>query len=473
MMRRRVQDRRGFGAGLLLAAAGMAWTSVHAAGWEFTPSVGVGVIYSDNITLAPRGSEESDWVLELTPGLDATYEGRSVDADISYRMSNYFYQDRSDLDQTFHRLAARSTAELVQESLFLDTGLAIRQQVVDPSVPIPTDSIAGSENLSDEYTAYISPRWTSALTENVRADVRYALGTVQYDDDALTDSVQHAVAGLVESTAQPDRLYWAARYSLTHVDFDERDDVRMQMATGELGWPVAPRTRLIVIGGVEDNDFDLADGRDAPDGGIWALGVRSQRGERFELEATAGERAFGSTFTLRWLQRGPRWHSEATYNEDYFTYAQTRLDIDPRSPEAILPGPGLGVAVGEVYLRERGQLSFGFESARTVTSLRVYDERRRYQTTLGEENLTGIDVGWNWTMRPRTTLRLAGGYQEIELLGTGSTDEVALVSASVEQLIGRNMVGSLLIRRVELDNDDLPIREYTENSVAARLIATF
>lgn len=450
----------------------LALPPLHAANWDLTPSVGVGLIRSDNIDLAPPGAEVSDTVLEVTPGIDARYEGRRADADVSYRMQSLTYQDDSDRNEIFHHLSARGTAELAEDSFFLDGGLAIRQQVVDPTAAVPTGTIAGAGNLTDEYTAYISPHWTIGLTDNVRADIRYALGTVRYDDDALDDSVQHALAAMVETAPQPDRLYWALRHRQARVDFDDADDVRIAQTTAEAGIPVTSATRLVLIGGWESNEFELADGSDAPDDTMWMAGIRSQRGTRFELEILAGERFFGDTYRLNWIQRGPRWQTRALYEEDFITYAETRLEIDPRSPESILPGPGLGTAVGEVYLRERGQIDFTFETARTRSTARIYDERRLYQSTDREETLKGFDAGWDWRIRERTTLRLSGGIQETQLVEIDSPDELTLLTIGVEQQLGRRVVGSLLVRRTEVTSD-IADREYRENSVAARLIATF
>lgn len=451
----------------LLATSG-AW----GAGWEITPSVSLGAIYSDNVTLAPSGAETSDLIYELAPGLDASFEGRRLDADISYRARSLFYQDRSDLDQTYHFLDARTKAELVPDSFFLDAGLGVRQQVIDPSIAIPSESFAGAENLSDEYTAFISPHWTGRLADNVRADLRYVLGTVRYEEDTLSDSDQQALAAMIERTPEAGTLYWAVRYRHSRVDFDEEDNVTLEQGTGELGIPVTGRTRLILIGGYERNNFRLADGSDAPDDSLWAVGVRSSRGERYEFEALVGERVFGSTYSLRWLQRAPRWRMETRYEEDFTTFAETRLSIDPESPESILPGPTLGTAVGDVYLRERAQAEFAFDWRRTTATARVYDERRKYQTREGQEDLRGVDFGVDWLFGPRTTVTLAAGVQENELLGIEGADRLTRYSIGFTHQLSRRVAGSMSAGRSERDSDD-EIREYTEHYIAARLIATF
>lgn len=442
------------------------------AGWELTPSVTLGTIYSDNVTLAPKGAETSDLILELAPALDARFEGRRLDADIRYRARSLFYRDRDDLDQTYHFLDARTNAELVQDTFFLDAGVGVRQQVIDPSVVIPGETLSGGENLSDEYTAFISPHWTGRVADNLQADVRYVLGAVRYDEGTLTDSDQHVLAALLERTPEAGTLYWALRYRQARVEFEDEDNVTLEQGTGELGIPVTGRTRLILIGGYERNNFLLADGSNAPDDSLWAVGLRSSRGERFEVEVLAGERVFGNTFSLRWVQRAPRWRMVALYDEDFVTYAETRLSIDPRSPESILPGPDLGRAASDVYLRERAQVDLAFDWRRTTASMRVYNERRDYQTREGEEEVRGVDFSIDWLFRPRTSFVLAAGVEETDILGADAEDRLTRLSAGVTQQLGRRTAGSLSLARSDRSSD-LAEREYTENAIIARLIATF
>lgn len=462
----------GLGLSAVALVASLLPATAISADWRFTPSVTLGLGYSDNINLSTPGTEVSDQVLELTPGIDATYDGPRFDADITYRLQALSYRDDSSRDETFNQLAGRATAWLVPDSFSLDALLSVRQQVIDTSAPIPTSTIAGTGNLTDENTAYLSPRWTFRVSENVQGDLRYAASRIDYDEASLSDSDQEALAAVIESTAQPERLYWAAKYRQSRIDFDTPEEIRFEQGTLEVGIPMTARTRFIVLIGDEKNTFRLSDGSDAPDDDFWLIGIRSQRAERYQIEVLAGERVFGNTASLRWTQMGRRWSTEAIYTEDYITYAETRLEIDPREPESILPGPGLGGVAPEVYLRERAQIGATLERPKITLRISVYDEDRRYQTTNNQESLKGVELGVNWRAGSLTTFVLSGGRQENQLAGTNATDQLKLVDLGIERRFGRRVLGSFYLRRADQTSSD-PAREYVENSATLSATMTF
>lgn len=446
--------------------------TVFAVDWVFTPSITLGLNYSDNINLATPGNETSDHVVQVTPAITATYQGPRFEADINYQVQALYFRDDSDLDSTYHRLAAEATGWLVPESFSLDGLMSVRQQVVDPTQPIPTSTISGGGNLTDERTAYLSPRWQIRFSDRVQADIRYAVSKTDYEDDSLEDNTRDAVAAALESTEQQDHLYWAAKYRKSEVDFDSQEDVSFEHTTLEVGIPIASRTRFVVLVGDEVNTFRLFNGDDAPDDSFWMAGIRSSRAGRYELELLAGDRVFGDTYSFRWVQQGRRWSTEALYSEDYVTYAETRLDIDPSAPESILPGTDLTGVTSEVYLRERAQLGATLERPKTTLRVSVYDEDRLYQTTNNQESLKGIELVLNWRAGALTTFSFSGGLQENELIGTNATDELKLYSLGVERRFGPRVVGGVSLRRTDQSSDD-PTREYVENVATISATATF
>lgn len=460
--------------GLLAFAllTGLAPSAAQSADWRITPSVTLGLGHSDNINLATPGNEVSDRVLEITPGIDASYDGPRFETDITYRLQALDYRDDSSLDETYHQLAGRATAWLVPDTFSLDALLSVRQQVIDTTAPIPTSNIAGSGNLTDENTAYLSPRWTFRVSERAQADLRYATSKIDYDDASLTDSTQEAIAAVVESTSQPSHLYWAAKYRQSRIDFDSQEEIRFEQGTLEVGIPVFARSRFIVLVGDEKNTFRLSDGSDAPDDSYWMVGLRSQHAERYQLEILAGERVFGNTASLRWMQQGRRWTTEALYTEDYITYAETRLEIDPQAPESILPGPGLGAVAPEVYLRERAQIGATLERPKTTFRVSVYDEDRSYQTSNNRESLKGMELSIIWRAGSLTTFTLSGGRQENQLAGTNATDELKRVNLGVERRFGRRVQGNFYLRRAD-QSSDVSAREYVENSATLSATLTF
>lgn len=456
--------------GLLIGL--LAASPAFSADWRISPSVTVGVSHSDNINLATPGNEVSDQVLQVTPGIVATYAGPRFEADIDYQIQALQYRDDSDLDEVYHHLDAEATGWLVPRSFSLDGLISVRQQIVDRTAPIPSSTFSGSENLTEETTAYLSPRWQIRVSDRVQADIRYAVSEIDYEESSLAESTQNAFAAVLESVEQPDRLYWAAKYRNSEVEFDGQGEISFEHATFELGIPVASHTRLILLVGDEENSFRLFNGDDAPDDSFWMAGIRSQRANRYELELLAGDRVFGDTYSFRWIQHGRQWSTEATYSEDYVTYADARLEIDPSEPESILPGTGLSGVASEVYLRERAQLGATLERPKTTFRIIAYDESRHYQTTDSLESLKGIELELNWRAGTRTTFTFRGGRQENELAGTNATDVLKQLSLGVERRLGRRVVGNLSVGRSDQTSDD-STREYVENTTTLSATMTF
>lgn len=461
-----------YGAVLVVTGGLVLFSPMASAELDVTPNLGLGITYSDNVTLSPQGQEQDDVVGEITPGIDLIYEGPNADADLRYRAQTYFYQNNEDYDQTYHHLLASGGVNLIGEMLDIDAGAAIRQQVIDPSVSIPPSNIEGAGNLTDQKSAYISPVWQSRIGGRADFSIRYAAGLVNYDEDTFNNSVQQGVAALLENVPESSWISWAVRFKQSNVDFEDGQKVEFKRTALELGIPVTSRIRFVALGGAEENSFDQAEGSDPPEGGFWAVGFRSQRSQRYEFEVLAGERFFGNTYRLRWLQTANRWTVQAEYDEDFVTFSQSALDIDPTAVEHVLPGPDFGRESAEVYLRERVQLVFNTTRSRNLWTLRLFDESRDYQESGDTEKLKGADAQWSWLFMPRTRLLVSGGYQENQLRGTTTTDELTRAGFGFERQLSRRIAGTLMFR-YSTQESDFSEREYIARSVGARLVASF
>src|SRR5450830_1196379 len=66
---------------------------VLAAEWRFTPELTLRETYSDNITLAPSGSEQSGFVTEIAPGFTITGKGRRSQLRATYQARSINYSN--------------------------------------------------------------------------------------------------------------------------------------------------------------------------------------------------------------------------------------------------------------------------------------------------------------------------------------------------------------------------------------------
>ncbi|ADJ28643.1 PEP-CTERM system associated protein [Nitrosococcus watsonii] len=105
--------------------------------WKFTPLLAGGEIYTDNVTLAPRGEEESDFITQITPGFFLRGTGSRLRLGANYFMQNLLFAKDSDRNTTFHRFLGSARAELAEDHLFFDLRASVFQALVSPTGATP------------------------------------------------------------------------------------------------------------------------------------------------------------------------------------------------------------------------------------------------------------------------------------------------------------------------------------------------
>jgi hypothetical protein len=438
--------------------------------WEITPGIGLGVVYSDNVFLDPDDLAREDTVTEVIPGIAISYAGPRVDLNLDYRMLNYFYAEDSDLDNTYHQLDSNATAELVREAVFLDAGAVVRQQIIDPAGPIGGTPAIGSSNITDEATYFLSPYWRSMIGGDTEWQLRYTEARLDYDDPTLADSDHQSAAASLDSQDPGRRLSWGLSYSGTRTDYETGERIELQRAFAELGLRVTRVTRLVALGGYEENDFDTNE-PDPPEGSFWAVGLRSQRDGRYEVEALAGERFFGETYRFSWVQRARRWDLELAYSEDFTTSAGSSLQSDPAAQPS-LPGQSVGTLSSEVFLSRLGSGTLTFGTARTQVSISGFDEKREFQASDNEERVRGVDLGLRWQLQPRTGLSANLAGRDNTLVGETVPDRIRSATIGLDYRLSPRVVASVEGRYTDRASD-VVARDYRERGASLRLTAEF
>ncbi|MDX1666715.1 MAG: hypothetical protein R3350_05785, partial [Saprospiraceae bacterium] len=74
----------------ILLTATCSWAQI-----EIHPRIFVEEKYTDNLFLDAE-DEEEDWVTTVSPGIELTYDSRSVDLEVDYSLRYIFYKDNSD-----------------------------------------------------------------------------------------------------------------------------------------------------------------------------------------------------------------------------------------------------------------------------------------------------------------------------------------------------------------------------------------
>jgi uncharacterized protein (PEP-CTERM system associated) len=153
----------------------------------------------------------------------------------------------------------------------------------------------------------------------------------------------------------------------------------------------------------------------------------------------------------------------------------TGLFNDPPQPGDLLfrepVGPVLSIT-DEVFERKRASGTFGMKTGKTGLRLTVFDERRRFLTSLTEEETKGLSGSLNRRLAPQTNGILSGSYRRITGNAIGSDTEFMYVQVEVTRQMSRKINGSASYRFTIQDSED-DDRNYNENRIVVRLIAVF
>ena len=94
----------------MLASAGAFTAAGATAETRVEPRIGVGGVYVSNVTLAPSGQEDDDWVAELKPGISIVHESSLFKLDLDYDLQALFYADNGDYDDQFSNFLGSGVA---------------------------------------------------------------------------------------------------------------------------------------------------------------------------------------------------------------------------------------------------------------------------------------------------------------------------------------------------------------------------
>ena len=443
---------------------------------EVKPTLDAYLHYNDNVTLAPPGMEQSSIITEIKPGLIIEEDGRRFDALVNYDVQLlHFAGDVSD-DKVYHQLNADTTTTLVPELFYLDARATYNQQFIDPLGAISLDNLSLSDNIADVSTYTISPYVRQRYGVTATGEYRIGYQNLTYHGDetiSQSDTQIKTALATIESGPRFDDLTWRLFYSYRNVKPDNNLDTTFQLSYISLSHRVSPKLRLIGDFGYEDNYYARVDTSEVPSGAYWAAGFGWNPSIRTVMEAKFGERYFGNTASFIFNHRTRRTTWQLEYLEDILTTAQLQVDYqDPQDPSLPpLPNPILSQTV-QVILLERFTFVFTGTTAKTVTSLRMYNDFRTYQEDNEEEEVLGSILDWRWNFQARTSMVLNAQWYQQKYTNMDRVDKTSRANLSLERRIFRSMTGVISYGWLNRGSTDEAV-QYDRNLISIGIQAEF
>lgn len=283
----------------------------------YSLSVSPQLTYSDNVTLAPEGSESEDGLasVEFTGGL--LIDRVNFTGIVNGRLEVGSYLDpASENGQELYdqfivdqNIRSAATAEFVDNLLYLDLAASTERRALDERSQFSQQSIAANERQATSYSYSVSPYLRTEFSNRSTVAARYRFIDVKIDDEDaaqgvdnfLNDSQSQEVVAEYTSGRLLDRLSFSLRaYAaqtqeqgsdvLPEVDFDQN------AYSGSVRYPLS--RKLSAVGTIGYDDIDTnnnpAFDDDELSGVFWKAGLLATPGRRTRAQLEVGER-YGGT----------------------------------------------------------------------------------------------------------------------------------------------------------------------------------
>jgi uncharacterized protein (PEP-CTERM system associated) len=401
-------------------------------GWTFMPYLSIGETYTDNVSLAPPGFEQGDFVTELSPGLSFSRQARRYNVDVDYLLQNFIYAEDGSRNANFNVFRGIAQAELLRDQLFLDVNADSAPRNVLNNRRIGLDNIAITQNRSETLTYKVNPYWDQELGKFSTLGLSYALDKLEFASDlqSQSDSLKNSEGNTYLVTLESGRLFsrflWDVHYRRQTINYVSAIENRFETYGGRLQY-LLTRTWAVQIGGGKENDsFQTTHGNNTR-GTYWTIGTTWNPSRRTSLHAVYGERFFGSTGFLELRHELKRFEWIASYARDLVLARNHLLSeqrafptidvfgkpiLNPITQPAVAPFFNNFTAptqTPEVYLLDRVESFLRYRSNRHLLQFGIFDEQRKFQATGQNESILGGYASWEWTVGPYTISALRLG----------------------------------------------------------------
>lgn len=499
-------------------------STAHALDWNFEPSVGASATYTDNANQSATSPEDA-LILNVTPGFSLISKGSSrVQATVQYGLRSVARFGDNESTDLNHNLNAIGSAELVEDFLFIDGNARVSQELIS-LFGSPADADINASNRATVGTYSISPYIQKRLGTFANAQARYTTGGAIFENNVAADaSVNSFTAGLTSGTRFDD-LSWGLDYSLRKTEnrnaatAGANADTTFERASATAGYALTRKFRIFGTVGEDWNDYPSTT---ETGGSFYSAGFDWSPTRRTSVEASAGKRYFGNTFSFTGSHRTRTSRWTVRYSEDVSDITQRFLDQSSRTfwvcnvggkwqayDTEFYPFPpaglcfaqpvtpfqlaGLGVALEDlvasgdisasiangIFLIKSLTAGVSWDLGRLGFGLSAQDTRRLFQL-LGdaEDHVQGVTGSVSYRLSPRTTassiLSLTRTSADAVLSpgGIARDDDLMSLSLGLNHQFAEDFSGALTFRHTQRDSN-VATGDYDENRLTASVNMRF
>jgi uncharacterized protein (PEP-CTERM system associated) len=493
---------------------------VFAHNWRVTSGLQLQEIYSDNITLAPKGKERSAWVTELSPSAGVIWRAGKSRLNVLYNMQNLYNAHGTGNYRLAHQLLLNGHNVLWPSHLFVDSRASIRQYNIN-TIRLLGDNIAGTDaDISTVSTFGLSPVWQSHFGQFADAYARINVDVVTGGaNNGLSDSVTVAESLQLKSGRWFKRANWLLSFdNRQSYRAGEAQDVSFQTATATLRLPVNKHFGLFATVGHSSNVFsNLAN--TSQNGFFYTAGGRWSPSKHYWLEAGVGNNSYLSLSIapmqrFNWLttvrhntiglNNGTTWQTAFNYRTRRSTWSLSHTNDtmtvqeilfntrDDKDSQTLLGNTGRNLTTtpqftNDVVVRESWDLSANYYTGKSSFALNFFSQDRRYEfagqegvTTLNRtvlhEQAVGVGSRWQWQFAGKTSAYIQPQWQHIKQHTVLAKEDASIdrfdVAIGLNRLLTSRLGARLEFRHIN-QTSNLDNNSYEENRATANLFMRF
>ena len=471
-----------------------------------TARLNVSGTYTDNVSLAPRGSEKSDFVINVSPAISVTRDTGRVKANLDYTLQNLIYLNDSSRNSSNHQLGATANAELIKQFFFLDASASVGQQNISTLGPVGIDNTSKTGNVTTVSTYSLSPRLQHRFGTFASTQVRYTHDGVFNASSAIADSTSDSVDMNLNSGTSFNDFSWGLNYHKQRVNYSQVADTELESYSATIGYLLTRKLRVFGTTGREKNNFQTAGS--SVDGPFWNAGFSWAPTSRTTFSASTGHRFFGKTYSLNLDHRTRRTSWNATYTESLsstrtvqsqflgtvYLYlcsdgtttvplvsspalAQSNCQQKLRNPiiTVLLIGAGNISSLSllnENFINKNFIGSMSLQTGKSTVTFAAFNTRRELQLSGTLDRQYGGVASWSWRLAPYTVSTLSSGWSRNIVPASKREDDLWNIGLGFSHQL-RPKLGSTLNFRHQVRNSNQANADFKENSITAGLNMSF
>ncbi len=486
----------------LALCLGAGTASAQQSGLTILPRFAVAQSWSDNIGLR-ASARDAALITTLSPGLSLSSNAERIKGGLNYSLNEILYTGTNQSNQLQHALSANGSAELLENTFFVDASASVSQQAVSAFGPQTIDPLQNNPNNSQLSSLAISPSLRGRLNGLASYELRANAGATEVKGSTLGNSTSSGVS-LGINGLNTGLVGWNANASTQQNQARAGVENRSSQLRLGLSYRPDPELQLGLNAGQERSNY-LGAGQTSSSNGASANWTSTPR---TALAAVWQGHVYGNSHTLSFQHRMARssWRFSDSQsvalgstvaatglqtNYDLFYLQFASIEPDPVARDVLvrsyLQGLGLGpnatatagfLTAGPTSQRSQ-QLSFSLEGLRWTATAMLSQGRT---SQLGNSSQAAGDLSKSGSVLQRgMSLNLAYRVTPISSLNISlsqqrSRGDLASQSATLRSFstnlssrIGQRTSVSVGARHSSAEG----ATPYRENAILANLVQQF